>query len=1276
VFDGTLVSEMRIMFKLYLSVLVAILFVPSIALGQLQGDECGYPIIATEGANSFDTTFATPSTPEPDDTMCAGTFLNWNSSQDVWFKFNPTTTGLYTFTTCDTNSYDTSMALYEGDCSTQVACNGDGSADNGCQSYYSYITHSLAAGIPYYIRIGGYQGAIGNGTLTIDPPASGGVTIWYVDMNNPTPGSGTDWSSAFLTVQDALDFANGTDQVWIAQGTYTPTDTNGSSDLRDASFRLRSNIELYGGFQGNELNLSQRQPTVHRVFLSGDLYGDDTGDASTDENSYHVVFVDGSVATSPLLDGLYIASGNANSSGLDKYGAGLVIGGYSNGSTSFPLVHGCRFIKNSASVGGAISILSVDDGLSVDRCIFANNKALLIGGAVHNGGSATITNSLFAANNANTSGGAISCDVSSSTTINNSTVAQNRAAFVGGLYNSGSTTTLTNTIFWGNTDVFGSNAQVHDVIGTLSGNYNCIENLDSGFSGVGNISVNPIFVNEFGVDGTPGTGDEIFELLQQSPCIDVGDNSVVSRLLDLIGNSRIIDDPYTFDGNGLVVDLGAYEHVPESNGVSIWTGANSSFLTDPYNWLPTGAPDFSSTLLFNTTGSITASADQALAIEGLSVLGGDVNLNLDGTTLTLYSESDPIRVGGVDLNASLYVWAGAGGAIQTYARVELLESDVYFDNELVLYAPDVLIDSGTILAFSGVMDCTLTNIGSSVQPGANTIGTFMINGDLVHSKSEINGGSLLGSLNFDIKGVNPVTDVDKLEVTGNADMSCTIALDWSRAFTPINGDAFDLMSVGTSSSNPILVYSDGLPSDLAIRWITPTALRVGEEVLVETTGPILFETNETHALTSQTPNEIVVADLDGDGDLDVAIAVPNAGGANGNVIVLQNDGTSGAVWQGFTELTPITVEQNPIDIAIADFNGDGTRDDLVVANYDSNSVSVLTNDGSGTFTTSHVALNSDTGPKYIAVANYIENGDLLEDIAVACDSFDISILENTTTFRATSFAHTSSIGIPQPGDILPGDVNNDKGSHIDYVVLNIAGDSVQVYDGDGAGTFPPFSSADSSPLPASSDPAEFSFADLDGDGDDDLITVNEGNSTMSVLLDIGTGFGSTASVSVGLSPQEITVADFDNDLDPDLVISAIGSISGSRELTVIRNDTATVGGTVVLAAGDATASGSEPVLIQSGDIDGDGLVDLISVVDLAPVRGRANSPAIGVYFNTTAVVSNCPEDLDGDGSIAIGDILALISAWGTVNEAYDLDGSGVVDIGDILIIVSAWGACP
>ena len=136
--------------------------------GEGAGDECSVAMVAHLGANSYETESATPSSPEPDDSMCSGTYMNWANSQDIWFVWIADFSGTAHFTTCDSSSYDTSMALYEGSCNNQVACNGDGDGDNGCQSYYSSFDYEVQLGLNYYIRIGGWEGATGSGTLTIE----------------------------------------------------------------------------------------------------------------------------------------------------------------------------------------------------------------------------------------------------------------------------------------------------------------------------------------------------------------------------------------------------------------------------------------------------------------------------------------------------------------------------------------------------------------------------------------------------------------------------------------------------------------------------------------------------------------------------------------------------------------------------------------------------------------------------------------------------------------------------------------------------------------------------------------------------------------------------------------------------------------------------------------------------------------------------------------------------------------------------------------------------
>ena len=103
----------------------------------------------------------------PDETICPESFLEWLESPDIWLKWTAPDDGVAVFSTCDITSFDTSIVLYESTCTNQIACNGDAESNEECQIYYSEIEYPVTFGTEYYIRIGGWQGTVGEGTLTV-----------------------------------------------------------------------------------------------------------------------------------------------------------------------------------------------------------------------------------------------------------------------------------------------------------------------------------------------------------------------------------------------------------------------------------------------------------------------------------------------------------------------------------------------------------------------------------------------------------------------------------------------------------------------------------------------------------------------------------------------------------------------------------------------------------------------------------------------------------------------------------------------------------------------------------------------------------------------------------------------------------------------------------------------------------------------------------------------------------------------------------------------------
>ena len=125
----------------------------------------------------------------------------------------------------------------------------------------------------------------------------------------PELRTGTSWASAYTQPQRALDLASTydfIDEVWVAEGIYRPT----AEDDSEASFELRSEVALYGGFDGTEAVLDQRDWEANESVLSGDIgLGGDPSD-----NSRNVVTADD--VTSAILDGFTITGGHGVGGGL------------------------------------------------------------------------------------------------------------------------------------------------------------------------------------------------------------------------------------------------------------------------------------------------------------------------------------------------------------------------------------------------------------------------------------------------------------------------------------------------------------------------------------------------------------------------------------------------------------------------------------------------------------------------------------------------------------------------------------------------------------------------------------------------------------------------------------------------------------------------------------------------------------------------------------------------------------------------------------------------
>jgi hypothetical protein len=391
----------------------------------------------------------------------------------------------------------------------------------------------------------------------------------FVDLNNPTPLAPFDtWSTAATNIQDAVDATVDGDIVLVTNGIYA---VGGRRWFDSGTNRVTlTNVITLRSVNG---------PAV--TWIVGNRVAG-VGTALT--NATRCVYM---ANTNAVLSGFTLTNG---SGGFGNYPGGggvtggtvtncLLVGNLATNSTGGGALRSilidCQLVGNSASSGGGAC------ACTLTRCTIVSNNAAS-GGGIYGGGvfgASVLSNCVLAGNTASSTGGGafgstlIACSISNNTAgagggahsslLNNCLIVANRAADGGGMYAGGATnctlalnvatntgggidgasgTACQNSILYFNSAPTGSN-----YTGTKF-NYCCIQPIDS--SNGTSITNDPSFIDL-------ASGD--FHLQSNSPCINSGNNSFVTRATDLGALARIA---------GGTVDIGAYEYPTPSSIIS------------------------------------------------------------------------------------------------------------------------------------------------------------------------------------------------------------------------------------------------------------------------------------------------------------------------------------------------------------------------------------------------------------------------------------------------------------------------------------------------------------------------------------------------------------------------------------------------------------------------------------------------------------------------------------------------------------------------------------
>lgn len=222
-------------------------------------------------------------------------------------------------------------------------------------------------------------------------------------------------------------------------------------------------------------------------------------------------------------------------------------------------------------------------------------------------------------------------------------------------------------------------------------------------------------------------------------------------------------------------------------------------------------------------------------------------------------------------------------------------------------------------------------------------------------------------------------------------------------------------------------------------------------------------------------------------------------------------------------------------------------------------------------------------------------GEVGDEITITGTNFSTTSSENIVYFGATKAVVTSasetSLKVNVPFGALYAPISVVVNSQIAYSLLPF---SV---------TFSDISTIGSpTTISVGNKPIHLKTGDFDNDGLTDVVVVNNGSNTISVLRNTGNSFTKT-DFTTGATPTYVAVGDLTGDAKLDIAVAN----QNESSVSIFKNNSTL--GSIAFSTKVDFGSGTSPRGVEIGDIDGDGLADVIVT--------NQNGRSISVLRNTT-----------------------------------------------------------
>jgi len=342
-------------------------------------------------------------------------------------------------------------------------------------------------------------------------------------------------------------------------------------------------------------------------------------------------------------------------------------------------------------------------------------------------------------------------------------------------------------------------------------------------------------------------------------------------------------------------------------------------------------------------------------------------------------------------------------------------------------------------------------------------------------------------------------------------------------------------------------------------------------------GQVSFSPSTIYGVSG--PYSAVAVDVNGDGKLDLVCSNPGSIPSynNNTLTVLTNNG-SGV----FASNATLMAGSGPVSVVAADVNNDGKMD-LICASARDSSLSVFTNNGSGGFVLSSSPVIGASPDCVIAVDI---NGDGNMDL-ICPNNTTLSVLTNDGS-GGFGFNATLNVVTGYPVSVVAADVNGD--GKPDLICANAGfypnyGNTLTVFTNNGNGEF-----GSNATLNVGNNPTSVKAADVNGDGKLDLICANQIDNTLSILTNNGSGgFVLASSTGVDYDPVSVVATDINGDGKLDLICANGGYYPNYfGTVSILTNN-----GSGVFGSNNTYAVGISPKTLIAADVNGDGKMDFV-----------------------------------------------------------------------------------